>query len=1082
MACAGDPQNTTASIGIGVGLAAKDQPLFPSAPPVAPPVTGPATFLLGTLLLILAFLVASFPARNSDLWPHLAAGRLLAHGDYEFGRDPFVYASVDGWWVNHSWLYDLLSYGLYELTEGSGLVVFKALLIAMLALVLFGTASASARPATRAATTALALVALTPGLALRPICVSYLFLGLTIWLLERGRTRFRHQQAGSSFGRALLAAYGWLLPLFALWANVDAWFLLGPLTVGLYALGSVLANLLAPPASAASGGSPSRFADSGALGGILLAGLAACLLNPHFVRVFELPAALGLSEAAQLLGREALPVGPGLSPFDPTFLSGPARTVAGVAYYLLILLGLASFAVNPRWDWPRTIAWLGMLLLSSYQARLIPFFAIVAGPMLADNLGRAWANRPPVVSSRLAIVGAVLLCLLLSVAAWPGWLRGEPTAAEPRGWTIEADPALKETALQLRQWRKEGKFSPEEKGLGLSRDIANVFAWFCPEEKGFFDSRLHLDRKAAAEFLAIRRGLAASSEGKEAKVPDWREFLRRRKISHLILLSGRRETEIRDKILQHCLTAQQEWSLVYLRGSVAVFGWHDPSRPEQSSRFVGWRPNPDRLAFGSPPWRAAPAEGPPHDPEPRPWWSGFTGARPTWYPDPDREEAAFYGLQFKLARRYWYERVLTLYRFAAVARAAGGPPFAGTLPTLAVGPALAQIHENTWPDMRVFLFAYGDGPAALPYLAVRTARCSLARNPDDPASLMVLARAYLDLATGTRERMSAPVFPKLSELRTVQASVALNAALRLKPDNVDAHLELATLYEEQKALDLALEHYQQAHRYLAARGPQTGQERAAFDKQLEQIRDRIAALDRTVEKSREIYDLKTEDVPVFDKAALAARIGLFGKALEVLTESDYAAFGNEGMDLELALLLFVGRTQDVRDWMRPWQEEKLGSARYHWLRAELEAATGHYEEADRELAKVAPLKPNVRIELVSSRPMTLRETIAIILSREVIDRAPGPGLAMNILSQDRFDQLYALVLKLHQQAAVLTLRGLLALEVGQNSRAQEHFRSALAIWHTLTLPEAIAPEAGAGQALARYGLDLLECGQNSSQP
>src|SRR5688500_926543 len=55
---------------------------------------------LGTLTL--AFFLASFAARNSDLWIHLAAGRLLAAGDYAFGSDPFSFVGGDRTWVNHA--------------------------------------------------------------------------------------------------------------------------------------------------------------------------------------------------------------------------------------------------------------------------------------------------------------------------------------------------------------------------------------------------------------------------------------------------------------------------------------------------------------------------------------------------------------------------------------------------------------------------------------------------------------------------------------------------------------------------------------------------------------------------------------------------------------------------------------------------------------------------------------------------------------------------------------------------------------------------------------------------------------------
>ena len=48
------------------------------------------------LVLALAFLLGSFAAGNTDLWMHLATGRLVQKGEYQkvtytFGVDPFAY-------------------------------------------------------------------------------------------------------------------------------------------------------------------------------------------------------------------------------------------------------------------------------------------------------------------------------------------------------------------------------------------------------------------------------------------------------------------------------------------------------------------------------------------------------------------------------------------------------------------------------------------------------------------------------------------------------------------------------------------------------------------------------------------------------------------------------------------------------------------------------------------------------------------------------------------------------------------------------------------------------------------------------
>src|SRR5687767_11568996 len=65
------------------------------------------TPLLVLFIATFAFLLGSFPARNSDLWWHLAAGRDVARGQLPFDRS--VLPSADPT-AGPTWLYDLLSY------------------------------------------------------------------------------------------------------------------------------------------------------------------------------------------------------------------------------------------------------------------------------------------------------------------------------------------------------------------------------------------------------------------------------------------------------------------------------------------------------------------------------------------------------------------------------------------------------------------------------------------------------------------------------------------------------------------------------------------------------------------------------------------------------------------------------------------------------------------------------------------------------------------------------------------------------------------------------------------------------------
>src|SRR5262249_61366301 len=110
-------------------------------------------------------------------------------------------------------------------------------------------------------------------------------------------------------------------------------------------------------------------------------------------------------------------------------------------YYLLLGLGLGSFFLTrENWRWQRILPWLALAVLSAFEVRCVPFFAIVGGPVLAWNLGDSAARRaeaPSRAGARTRApqlvdpLGWALACALL-VCAWTGWLQGPPV--EPRRW------------------------------------------------------------------------------------------------------------------------------------------------------------------------------------------------------------------------------------------------------------------------------------------------------------------------------------------------------------------------------------------------------------------------------------------------------------------------------------------------------------------------------------------------------------------------------------------------------------------------------------------------------------------------
>src|SRR6516165_3428002 len=146
---------------------------------------------LRAVVILLAFLLASFVARNSDYWLHLAAGRFLVDGQYSFGVDPFAYTTEHSYWVNHSWLFDLVLYGVTMLTSGptgaGGIVavVLKALAMAGLAALLLAIRRPGQSYFASAVCVGLAMLVMAPAMTLQPICVSLFCLGLTLYFLAK---------------------------------------------------------------------------------------------------------------------------------------------------------------------------------------------------------------------------------------------------------------------------------------------------------------------------------------------------------------------------------------------------------------------------------------------------------------------------------------------------------------------------------------------------------------------------------------------------------------------------------------------------------------------------------------------------------------------------------------------------------------------------------------------------------------------------------------------------------------------------------------------------------------------------------
>jgi hypothetical protein len=920
---------------------------------------------------------------------------------------------------------------------------------------------------------------MSPRLLLQPACVSYFLLALCLWLL------YRMTAGGPGRGRS-----AWLLlAVFVLWVNVDEWFLLGPALAALFWAGERLAGRKSVP------------------GWLAPAGLAVCLLSPYTWHAFTLPAELSPAVWTSGLRQDARFQAAFASPWGPAYLrASAALNAAALAYFALVALSLLSFYLHPPAlrGW-RSAVWLPFALLAAWQARAVPFFAVVAAPVAALNLQdffKSWGEVPagPTAFRSLGRAALALGLAALLVLTWGGWLEGRGREGPHVGWGLQPDPSLERAAKELGRWRRAGLLAQGERFFAPAPEVAHYAAWFCPGERQFLDHRFPLFAGAAGDYEAACRGLL----GEDAR--GWREVLRAHQVGVVVLYD--REPRRLFAALGNLGGRPKEWVPLYVAGQAVLFGWA-PARPPGG--FAPLAFDADRLAFGPQDERAerelppAPPEGP-ADLAPR---QGLAGrlrgppAPPAW----ETAAATVYLHYFGDSYPGQHGRRLRASLGAFAASLAGLPAAPAALPTAALevftsnhllwprSPAAFVQAEQLGPYFRHLL----ERPPALPLLAVRAARRGAAANPEDRIAWLSLGQAYKALRDLTCERSAEGRLPPLTQLRNVQIITALAQAVRLDPDLEPAHHELARLYAEQNALDQALTHLREELRLARRAGARPGETAEEAAHRLELLERDVAKVAETVEQRREVFASRpaAPEAGRVAEARAALRLGLARLAAdEVLLPTPAALLGADGVDMELDLLLSLGEAEKVRAILNAGGDAGRGGLPshdlpppagpggaplypfpyrwpgYEWLRVLESAALGDYgvaratlremragrraghERLLRQLQTLGAGNLATLPWLLSGPPVYLPAFGAHTLARVAGDRAA---------LQDNEPFLRA------QEADLCVLEGLLALEQGVPEEARRAFAEA----QRLCGPPAGPAVSFAGGPIAGAYLSLL---------
>lgn len=308
--------------------------------------------------LFAVFLLALFPACNAlnprldeDTWWHLAVGKYVVDHRAVPTEDPFSRIGQEEHipWVAYSWLHEVGLYGAFRLGGLGGVIAFRHLLdsatfLTMAWFVLHGSGSRARAVAVLALVTA----TLVPMMLERPWHYTIIFTTLTLHAVLELRS-----------GKPARCLW-WLVPVYALWANLHIQFVLG---LGVLGLGFAVTLVECWRRR-------ERLAQFGGWLALMLGCALATLLNPYHVRLYQVVWEYATQTAAMRVVSELAP--PDFKVWWNWFLVALLAVAAGVCAIrrlplfdtALVVVG-AVFSLRMQRD-----IWFGSLCAAAVLTRL----------------------------------------------------------------------------------------------------------------------------------------------------------------------------------------------------------------------------------------------------------------------------------------------------------------------------------------------------------------------------------------------------------------------------------------------------------------------------------------------------------------------------------------------------------------------------------------------------------------------------------------------------------------------------------------------------------------------------------------
>ncbi len=428
-------------------------------------------------LFVLALSLFSHKIIDSDIWWHLRAGKYIVETRTIPQTDMFSYTAEGNRWIDLHWLFQALLYVTHDVLGPHGLSLLFLLVFSSVFGILWMAADPQKNPLPAALFFLLALLASSSRFLARPEAFTYLMISLFVLIL--------HKRDQGHWRKGVYT----LIPLQAIWTNMQGLFILGPFLIFAYLVKASLAEL---PYMRTQHDAAHAQKKVGPLTLVFIGAVAACLLNPYGFEGLLFPFVL-FTRASNVQNVFAESIAELQPPFSGHNLTSSLRYFG----FLMVLSAIVHALDLKNLKASHLIIFGGTAYLALNARRNVAVFTIAVLPFTVEHAGnllrRIEATRkdrfPQVVAGlRLASYAVIFfVAAFQTVRIWTNEFYIVDKRPERFGFGFKEQTFPRGAFLFAKENDIRGPFFN-------NLDLGGMFIWeMFPAEKVFIDPRLEVN-------------------------------------------------------------------------------------------------------------------------------------------------------------------------------------------------------------------------------------------------------------------------------------------------------------------------------------------------------------------------------------------------------------------------------------------------------------------------------------------------------------------------------------------------------------------------------------------------------------